>query len=208
MFIVSSPPEVRLRREARGESRLMQAAMEDIYLRALDVSDVERTWKWHNDSGLYEMLVNPFRYVSRGAEEEWIRRKLAYSQTELQLAICLKESHQHIGNINLRDIDWTARIAQVGIFIGEAEHRSKGYGSQALRLMLRHAFNDLGLLRLYLTVFEDNQCAIRAYQKCGFVVEGRLRKHAYKLGQFKDLILMGICMGDPGCDWQPEADHG
>ena len=180
--------------------------MDNIYLKALDLSDLERTWKWHNDPGLYETLVNPFRYVSRAAEEEWIRRKLADSQTELQLAICLKESDQHIGNINLRNIDWTARMAEVGIFIGEAEHRSKGYGLQAIRLMLRHAFNDLGLLRLYLTVFEDNHRAIRVYEKCGFVVEGRLRKHAYKLGQFKDLIFMGICKGDPGCDWIHKAD--
>jgi RimJ/RimL family protein N-acetyltransferase len=178
--------------------------MAPIYLRALDHSDLERTSKWHNDSGLYETLVNPFRYVSRAAEEEWIRRKAAYSQTEIHLAICLTESNQHIGNIHLRSIDWTARIAEVGIFIGEAEHRSNGYGSQAVRLMVRHAFNDLGLLRLYLTVFEDNHRAIRAYQKCGFVVEGRLRKHAFKLGRFKDLIFMGICRDDLGGDRAPQ----
>jgi RimJ/RimL family protein N-acetyltransferase len=182
------------------------AAMEPVYLRALDLSDLERTWKWHNDSGLYETLVHPFRHVSRAAEEEWIRRKLAYSQTEIQLAICLKESNQHIGIINLCSIDWTTRMAEIGIFIGEPEHRSKGYGRQAMRLMLRHAFNDLGLLRLYLTVFADNHPALRAYEKCGFVVEGRLRRHAYKLGQFKDLIFMGICMGDPGRPSDDQAD--
>jgi len=182
--------------------------MENVYLRAVELSDLDRTWKWHNDPGLYEMLVSPFRYVSQAAEEEWIRQKLAYSQTEIQLAICLKESNQHIGNIHLRNIDWVSRHAEAGIFIGEAEHRSKGYGQRAIRLMLRHAFNDLGLRRLYLTVFDDNHRAIRAYEKCGLVVEGRLRKHAYKLGEFKDLIFMGICVGDPGCDWAGKADCG
>jgi RimJ/RimL family protein N-acetyltransferase len=182
--------------------------MENVYLRALELSDLEKTWKWHNDSGLYQMLVAPFRYVSRTAEEEWIRRKMAYSQTEFQLAICLKENNQHIGNINLRNIDLVSRLAEVGIFITEPEHWSKGYGQEAMRLLLRHAFDDLGLRRVYLTVFEDNHRAIRSYEKCGFVVEGRLRKHAYKCGQFKDLIFMGICVGDPGYGTVDNTDSG
>lgn len=171
----------------------------EVYLRALEMTDLERTLKWHNDQKLYEWLVSPFRYVSRAVEEEWLRRKNIFSQSEFQLAICLKENDQHIGNIHLRDINWVARFAEVGLFIGEEEHWSKGYGSQALRLVLRHAFNDLGLRRVFLTVLENNQRAIRSYEKCGFVVEGRLRQQAFKNGQFWDLLYMGICVGDqPG----------
>ncbi len=175
--------------------------MEDVYLRALEPSDVDRTRKWHNDPGLYDLLVGPFRYVSHAAEAEWLRSKAAYSQTEVQLAICLREGDQHIGNINLTDIDWVSRHGYLGIFIGAAGHQSKGYGQQAVRLMLRHAFRDLGLHRVYLTVLDDNPRAIRVYEKCGFVIEGRLRQHAYKRGQFRDLILMGICAGDPDNGW-------
>jgi diamine N-acetyltransferase len=181
--------------------------MEDVYLRALELSDLDRTWKWHNDSRLYGMLVRPFRYVSHAAEEEWLRRKAAYAQTEIQLAICLREGDQHIGNALLTDIDWVARHAMVGIFIGAEEHWSKGYGQQALRLILRHAFHDLGLRRVHLIVLDDNDRAIRVYEKCGFVVEGRLRQHAYKQGKFRDLIFMGICVGDPGCDWLDAPDR-
>jgi len=182
--------------------------MENIYLRALELSDLDRTWKWHNDSGLYQMLVAPFRHVSRAAEEEWIRRKVAYSQTEFQLAICLKENDQHIGNINLRNIDWVSRHAEVGIFIAEAEYWSKGYGQEAMRLLLRHAFDDLGLRRVWLTVFDDNLRAIRSYEKCGFVVEGKLRKHACKGGQFRDLLFMGICIDDPAYGTVNNTDSG
>ena len=182
--------------------------MENVYLRALEPSDADRTQKWHNDPSLYGMLVSPFRYVSHAAEEEWIRRKAAYSQTEMQLAICLKEGDQHIGNIHLRSIDWVSRHAEVGVFIGASEHWSKGYGSEALRLLLRHAFRDLGLRRIYLTVLDDNPRAMRAYEKCGFVVEGRLRGHAYKHGQFRDLIFMGVCADDPGGDWADHAEGG
>lgn len=180
--------------------------MDDVYLRAIELSDIDRTQKWHNDRGLYGMLVSPFRYVSHAAEEEWIRRKAAYSQTEIQLAICLREGDRHIGNVHLTDIDWIARHAGLGIFIGDEEHWSKGYGRQAVRLILRHAFEDLGLHRVHLVVLEDNDRAIRAYEKCGFVVEGRLRRHAYKRGRFRDLILMGICVDDPGRNAADDAD--
>jgi RimJ/RimL family protein N-acetyltransferase len=181
--------------------------MEELYLRALEASDLERTWQWHNDPSLYELLVSPFRYVSRAAEEEWLRQKTAYSRTEIQLAICLKQGDVHIGNIHLTNIDWVARHACLGIFIGVPEHRSKGYGPQALRLLLRHAFRDLGLQRVYLTVLADNPQAIRAYEKCGLVVEGRLRRHAYKQGQFQDLVFMGICADDLRDDWAHSAAH-
>jgi RimJ/RimL family protein N-acetyltransferase len=82
--------------------------------------------------------------------------------------------------------------------LGEVRHQSQGYGQQAIRLLLRHAFHDLGLQRVYLTVLDDNPRAIRAYEKCGFTVEGRLRKHVYKRGQFRDLVFMGVCADDPG----------
>jgi len=172
--------------------------MEDVYLRALEPSDLDRTWKWHNDQELYATLVRPFRYASRAAEEEWIRCKAAYSQTEIQLAIGLKQGDQHIGNTSLTDIDWVARHAGVGIFLGDAKYQSKDYGQQAMRRRRRHAFRDLGLHRVYLVVLDGNAHAIRLYEKCGFVVEGRLRRHAYKRGQFRDLIFMGICADDPG----------
>ncbi len=180
--------------------------MEKVYLRALEPSDVERTQKWHNDPELYETLVSPFRYVSHAAEEEWIHGKAGYSQTEIRLAICLPEGDRHIGNVYLTEIDWISRHACVGIFIGEAQYRSNGYGAQALRLLLHHAFHDLGLHRVYLIVLDDNPRAIALYEKCGFVVEGRLRQHDFKQGRFKDLIFMGLCVDDPGGIWtRPQA---
>lgn len=180
--------------------------MATVYLRPLELGDLDRTFRWHSDPGLYEMLVSPFRYVSRISEEEWLRKKMQFSNAEIQLAICLKDGNQHIGNIHLRNVDWVSRTAETGVFIGEAENWSKGYGREAMRLILRHAFNDLGLQRVWLTVFADNQRAIRSYEKCGFVVEGTLRKHAFKCGELKDLVYMGINVADPGAGWvkQPE----
>ena len=169
--------------------------MEPVFLRALELDDLDRTYRWHNDHELYKTM-GVFHYVSRATDEEWLRRKLAFSNAEVNLAICLRDNSQHIGNIYIRDIDWIARHGELRIFIGEADQRSKGYGQAAVRLLVKHAFEDLGLMRLYLVVFDGNEAARRAYEKCGFVVEGKLRKHFFSEGRFKDCWVMGLCADD------------
>ena len=169
---------------------------EIIYLRALEGSDLERIYKWHNDWNLYEKLVGPFHFVSKQAVQAWLDRKTAFISDEINLAICVKGSDKHVGNIYLRQINWVSRHAQLEMFIGEPEERSKGYGQSAIRQLLSYAFKDLGLKRIYLDALTDNHAAIHTYEKCGFRVEGRLKNHAFKQGGWKDLVFMGICAED------------
>jgi len=169
---------------------------EPIYLRPLELSDLDRCHKWHNDRSLYDMLVGPFRFVSKQAEQAWLERKTGFSQSEINLAICIKESDKHIGNIYLREMDWISRHAQLEIFIGESGERSKGYGESAIRQLLHHAFSDLGLKRIYLHVLADNKTAIHVYEKKGFHFEGTLKNHVFKQGCWKDVMVMGLCADD------------
>lgn len=166
---------------------------ESVYLRALELDDIDRTYLWHNDPALYDSLTGMFRYVSRAVEEEWLHKAQAASTQQVNLAICLAANAQHIGNIYLRDIDWVARHAELHIFIYELQHRGRGYGREAVRMLLEYAFQQLGLYRVYLFVLSENALAIRSYQACGFLHEGTLRGHAFKGGQFKDVWIMGMC---------------
>jgi diamine N-acetyltransferase len=175
-----------------------------VYLRALDAGDLDRCHRWHNDPELYATLVSAFRHVSRAAEEEWLRRNIAYSTGHVALAICLATNDEHIGNVYLRDIDWQASHADVGMFIGEPAHRGKGYGGTAMRLLIRHGFDDLGLHRLQILVLADHP-AVRLYEKCGFRVEGTLRDHAFKGGRFCDLAVMGLLT--PGSAPRPRDER-
>ena len=168
-------------------------ATQTVYLRALDLSDLDRTQRWHNDRSLYETLAGPFRYASRAVEEEWLRRAQAPSAQQVNLAICLSATSEHIGNIYLREIDWIARHAELHIFIGDPRQRGNGYGRAAVRQLIDYAFGDLGLHRVYLFVLADNHAAQRAYVACGMVHEGVLRDHAYKAGAYRDVLVMGIC---------------
>jgi RimJ/RimL family protein N-acetyltransferase len=167
-------------------------AQPKVFLRALEDGDLERTHRWHNDPEIYQTLVDGFRFVSAKSESEWLAKRVSYSQTEVNLAICLLQGKKHIGNIYLRPINLTFRNAVLGIFIGEKKHRGRGFGGQALRAALRHAFGDLGLHRIYFEVLADNKPAIRLYEKVGFKTEGRLRHHVFKDGQFKDVLVMGM----------------
>ena len=147
--------------------------------------------RWHNDAALYETLGGTFRFVSREAEAAWLRRKSGTSEDEVNLAICLTRTRRHIGNIYLRGIDWVARHGEVQLFIGGRADRGRGYGASAVRQLAAHAVGALGLRRLFLCVLKGNAAARRTYAQCGFRVEGTLRRHAFKDGRFRDVVIMG-----------------
>ncbi|MBL7214321.1 MAG: GNAT family N-acetyltransferase [Phycisphaerae bacterium] len=167
-----------------------------IYLRTLEPEDVDRVYRWHNDQELYQDLIGTHHFVSRATVEKWIEKKSAFSSTEINMAICLKNNSEHIGNTYIRDINWVNRNGVIHLFIGDKEQRGKGYGKEAIKLIIEYAFQTIGLNRLYLYVFEDNSNAINLYKKAGFVVEGKLRKHVYKNGKFKDILIMGLCKSE------------
>lgn len=97
-----------------------------------------------------------------------------------------------IGSISIHNIDHLNRNAFIGIFIGEAEHRGKGYGAEAIRLLLAYGFKTLNLHNIMLTVHADNCAGIACYKKVGFREVGRLPEWTFKDGRYTDKIYMGI----------------
>ena len=97
-----------------------------------------------------------------------------------------------IGTITLSQISRKHRKARVGIAIFEEASRNRGFGTEAMELLLDYSFTTLGLHRVELDVFEDNERAIRSYKKCGFVSEGMVRECYLKNGNFISAILMSI----------------
>ena len=97
-----------------------------------------------------------------------------------------------IGELGLDVVTWPGRDAFVGLGIGETEYWSRGYGTDAMNILLRFAFTEVNLRRVTLTVFEYNPRAIRSYEKAGFRHEGQMRKVLNKEGQRWDMLYMGI----------------
>jgi RimJ/RimL family protein N-acetyltransferase len=104
-----------------------------------------------------------------------------------------------IGQCALFQFDAVAQSCALGITIGDKGYWGRGYGTDAIRLLLDYAFRLRNLRRVYLTVNSTNERAIGAYRRCGFVEEGRLRQHVWSAGQYIDLVNMGILRDE----WEP-----
>lgn len=171
-------------------SRPMFLEGKKIYLRPLELEDSERYYEWFNNPELRRFLMLPFP-VSRLQEKEFIER-IIRSKEDIVVAIVLKKGDRLIGNVGLHRIDRVNRCAWLGIAIGDPEMVSKGLGTEALRLMVEYGFRTQNLHRIELQVHEFNERALAAYQKIGFVEEGRRREAVYSGGKYHDSILLSI----------------
>jgi RimJ/RimL family protein N-acetyltransferase len=97
-----------------------------------------------------------------------------------------------IGLAELYIDSWAHREAWVAIGLGQRDYWGQGYGTDAMRLLLRYAFQELNLWRVSLGVFGYNERARRSYEKCGFVVEGAIRDRLQRDGRRWDMIIMGL----------------
>lgn len=151
--------------------------------------------KWMRDSEFVRLLdTDPARLLSVDKYKEWLEKDLVEEQKndELFFLIQTLEEARNIGLIGLDGIRWTHGDAWVGIGLGERDYWGKGYGTDAMRILQRYAFEELNLHRLSLSVFEYNPRAMRSYEKAGFVLEGRARQFLNRDGRRYDLIFMGI----------------
>ena len=152
----------------------------------------------------YDRLLdtNPALTFSAPALRSFMQKDLEGKDDLFPFAIRALDDDRVVGEIGLDGVDWARGDTFVGIGIFERELWGKGYGTDAMRLILRYAFLELNLRRVTLDVFEYNPRAVRSYEKCGFRHEGRLRRFLYRDGQRHDLIFMGILREE----WEALAD--
>jgi len=162
---------------------------ERIYLSPMDPGDLEIYTKWMNDSEVTRWLGMHSGVFSLPAERAWIEGATKDTHN-YQFAIVLREGNRLLGNIGLMDVQQINRRATMGIFIGEAEDRSKGYGAEATRLLLDYGFRWLGLRNIDLHVNSGNARAIACYKKAGFREYGRRHGAVFADGQWHDDVLM------------------
>ena len=148
--------------------------------------------RWSHDAAYLRAVDTDFaRPISAKEAEKRFPGAEAGSNT-VEFRIRTLDEDRLIGFVALHSIEWNNRAALLAIGIGEAEYRSKGYGTDALRLILRCAFDELNLLRVGLDVISNNTAALRAYEKVGFVHEGAMRRAVLRDGRHHDRLIMGI----------------
>ena len=162
------------------------------FLREICRSDIPIINSWRNNPEIIETLGSSFRYINEEMDINWFNNYLSNRASTIRLAICEKTTNTLIGAGYLLGIDWVNRSAEFAIWVGERSHQGKGAGFFAVREILSHAFRDLNLHRIHLTVLATNLRAINLYQKIGFIEEGRHRQVVFKNGCFIDMLQMSI----------------
>jgi RimJ/RimL family protein N-acetyltransferase len=162
-----------------------------VHLAARDPdTDAEAVARWERDSEFHRLAHNDPAYpILAKTAKQWLEEE---SPNGFRFAIRTLADDRLIGTIGLWVSSWTNGEAWAGISIGERDYWGNGYGTDAMKIILRYGFTELNLYRVSLDALASNARAVRAYEKAGFVVEGYTRGAAKYDGQHGDEIYMGI----------------
>ena len=159
-----------------------------LYLSPMNIEDVSIYVKWLNDKTVSENIGLDMKVTTLDGEKDWLKKH----QNDYNFAIVLKENNDLIGNCGFDTMDLIHRNASLKIFIGDEENRGKGYGKEAIKLLLEYGFNNLNLNNIMLNVYSFNTRAIKVYESLGFKKFGTRHKSHYFKGKFYDEIQMEI----------------
>lgn len=160
-------------------------------LRELERKDISTINIWRSSKELINYLGAPFRYINEEVDYNWYDNYILNRGTNIRCSI-VNKNDEIVGLASLTNIDRINQSATFHIMIGNNNNRGKGIGSCAINEILKHAFFDMNLNRIELTVLESNEKAIKAYNKIGFKKEGIKKKSIYKNGHFIDVVMMAI----------------
>jgi RimJ/RimL family protein N-acetyltransferase len=177
--------------EREPPRRRFMIAGEHVILRAFEREDAERSYRWMNDPSIVRTLKSRYP-IAFQTEIEWLDRAMRSNTNERHFAIERKDDRTHIGNASIHEIDWVSRTAWFGLFVGEPTAWNRGFGSDAIRTLVRFAFEEMNLQKLRINVFDYNDRAKHVLESQGFVREGHLRREFYREGVLHDILILSI----------------
>ena len=181
-----TPFSLSLLRKSRPVSQGPRLRLELLSERHLTLRYVD----WLNDPEVCQFNRHGSGYTLEKAKSYY--DSVRDSTDTVVFAICLKESGEHLGNISLNDIDWAQKSSEISILIGEKKHWGKGFGDEAIRLMIDFALKTLKLKRVWIGMTVNNTGMIRIAEKMGFQHERILKKAFKKNGQEWDVTEWGL----------------
>ncbi len=165
-----------------------------VYLSPRSVEDATKYAEWLNNYEIAKYVQQYVNITSLESEIEFLSKPAAANS--YNFAIVDLKTDELIGSISLEHINNINRTAELGIFIGDENHLSKGYGSEAIMLLLNYGFNFLNLNNIMLRVYSYNVRAQKAYEKCGFKRFGVWENSHYHDGEYSDIVYMNITKND------------
>ncbi len=165
-----------------------------VTLRAMRQDDMQFICDLFNDPELENLVVGWSFPLSIDQQNAWFNKNMG-DQKNFRFIIEIPEDGP-VGVATLTNIDWKNRSANQGIKLSSKEKRNKGIGTDSVMAIQRYAFDELGLHRLNSSRFEFNVASEKLYKKCGWTDEGIKRESAFKRGQWRNLVMMGILESD------------
>ena len=162
---------------------------EKVTLRAHTREDLPKVWAFRTDVEV-ELAGGgdpPKPLTLQQVEAEFEKGEFVFHE-----GFAIEADGKYIGFSGIFNYNNVARTCELGITIGDKEYWGRGYGRDAVRLLLDYAFRLRNMQRVWLSTGSVNERALRCYKSCGFVEEGRLRRHNWGDGQYCDMVYMGI----------------
>ena len=179
----------------RASRRSKRLVGESVELRRHDRANYPLYARWYGDEEIWHLTSWMSQPMQRAAVERLFEER-EKSSIDDSFAIHREDEDEPVGVIALSNISEANASADLSVIVGEAEARDQGLGTEAIRLILSYAFEELGLNSVALSVFDFNEAAIHTYENLGFEREGRMREAIRRDDGFHDAILMRILAAD------------
>ncbi|MBT6069255.1 GNAT family N-acetyltransferase [Candidatus Peregrinibacteria bacterium] len=163
-----------------------------VYIRQLQNDDFEN-WCKANESKEFRVMCGESKDSKPPPTEKKKGKfnKMVRQESGLCFAIIRRKDEAYLGSCRLHKLNMCDKNARLAIGL-LSDYFGKGYGTDAMKCLLKFGFNELSLHRVELRVLDFNKRGISAYKKCGFKKEGVLRENAYIDGKYYDDIIMSI----------------
>lgn len=158
------------------------------YLSPIDENDAEKFTTWLNDLDITEYLTLYPSIINVPSEKALLQNL----SKEHNYSVIDKNSNELIGNCGFGNIDHINQTADIGIFLGDKSYWARGYGTEALNLLLDYGFKALNFHNVQLSVYSFNERAIKCYEKLGFKTIGKRRSSILRNRERYDIIYMDI----------------
>lgn len=153
--------------------------------------EIQKFTEWMNDFQVTDYTGRTSQITTYAGEKEYL--EISEKNTENRtFNIVNLEDDKLVGTVGLEHINWIERSAVLGIFIGDDDFRSNGYGTEAIRLLLEYGFKYLNLHSIRLDLLSVNERAHKCYLKCGFKDSGKSREEIFLNGKYYDKLHMDI----------------
>jgi RimJ/RimL family protein N-acetyltransferase len=165
---------------------------ERITLRAVERGDLPAIHAMRNNADLEGLVYGaPIPHSMAELEAHFDAELATPADQRSDYRFVIDQDGAVVGRSDLFDIDRVSGTARIGVTI-DTGHQDAGIGTETVMVLLRYAFRDLGLRRVWCDILADNRRSIRMCEKCGLREEGLLRQHYWYDGAYRDAVVMGI----------------